>query len=117
MNCPFLKEARVKYCEKSAVRKMIRAASDIGQEACATPRYQHCAVYRRHAEDTQLEQCPYLRESLAQYCATAPSPRFIPYSEPLTSRCGTDAYRYCDVFLGTVSVEAVSGMPVPDRLR
>lgn len=104
MNCPFLKEARVKYCDKSAIRKLIRVSGQAAQETCSSPRYRQCGVYRRLAEDAHLgepaEQCPFLRESLAQYCATSALSRFIPYSEPPQSRCGGDSYRYCDVYLG-----------------
>jgi glycine cleavage system H protein len=123
MNCPFLQEARVKYCEKSAFRKMIRVAGHLPEETCATPRYKQCAVYQRFAEDSQDAQCPYLRESLAQYCATAASPQFIPYSEPLGSRCGNDSHRYCDVYLGTAGPErnkcrrVVAGMSMPEWLH
>lgn len=123
MNCPFLKEARVKYCDKSAFRKMIRIAGNVAQETCSSPRYKQCTVYGRYAEDSQDAQCPYLRESLAQYCATAASPRFIPYSEPVLSRCGDDSYRYCDVYLGTAPLEgekrehAVGGMRMPNWLH
>jgi len=111
MNCPFLKEARVKYCDKSAFRKMIRIAGNVAQETCSSPRYKQCAVYGRYAEDSQDAQCPYLRESLAQYCAASAVSRFIPYSEPLLSRCGSDSYRYCDVYLGAGNppVEATGG--------
>jgi len=127
MNCPFLKEARVKYCDKSAFRKMIRIAGNVAQEPCASPRYKQCAVYERHAEDSQDPQCPYLRESLAQYCAASAVSRFIPYSEPLLSRCGGDSYRYCDVYLGTANPPAqaagakrdcsVGGIRVPNWLH
>ncbi len=112
MNCPFLKEAHVKYCDKSAVRKMIRIAGHTAQETCSSRAYKQCAVYRQYAEDSEGTQCPYLRESLAQYCATSALSRFIPYSEPLLSRCGGDSYRYCDVYLGTTSppaAEAAAG--------
>ena len=154
MNCPFLKEARVKYCDKSAFRKLIRIAGDVAQETCATPRHRECSIYQRFAADSERKgarisapplenqkrgiqaarggpfcavpeeqaQCPYLRESLVQYCATSASPRFIPYSEPLLSRCGNDSYRYCDGFLGTAVSQAekqdyvVGGMRIPSWL-
>jgi len=106
MKCPFLKEARVKYCDKSAFRKMIRVAGNVAQETCSSARYKQCAVYGRYAEDSQDRQCPYLRESLAQYCAASTISRFIPYSEPLLSRCGSDSYRYCDVYLGAANPPA-----------
>jgi glycine cleavage system H lipoate-binding protein len=117
MNCPFLKEARVKYCDKSAIRKLIRISGDVAQETCSSPRYRQCTVYQRHAGGSDRSPCPpgqapcsplcpYLRESLAQYCATAAVSRFIPYSEPLLSRCGSDSYRYCDVYLGYTNSSA-----------
>jgi glycine cleavage system H lipoate-binding protein len=127
MNCPFLKEARVKYCDKSAFRKMIRIAGNVAQETCSSPRYKQCGVYGRYAEDSQDAQCPYLRESLAQYCAASAVSRFIPYSEPLLSRCGSDSYRYCDEYLGTANPPAqaaggkrdasVGGIRVPTWLH
>ncbi|HVN05165.1 MAG TPA: hypothetical protein VMT86_12145 [Bryobacteraceae bacterium] len=127
MNCPFLKEARVRYCEKAAFRKMIRIAGDVAQETCSSPRYRGCGVYRLYADDSEDTRCPYLRESLTQYCAAASVSRFIPYSDPLLSRCGSDSYRYCDVYLGAAnssapvaaerSERAVGGMLVPNWLH
>jgi glycine cleavage system H lipoate-binding protein len=128
MNCPFLKEARVKYCDKSSIRKMIRIAGHVAQETCSSRRYKQCAVYGRFPEDSEGTQCPYLRESLAQYCAASTVSRFIPYSEPLLSRCGGDSYRYCDVYLGTAAPPtgqaapgkrdgAVGGIVVPNWLH
>lgn len=34
-----------------------------------------------------------------QYCSASPATRFIPYSESLLSRCGTDGHRYCELFV------------------
>lgn len=128
MNCPFLKEARVRYCEKAALRKMIRIAGEVATETCSSPRYKECAVYQRDPDDSHDAQCPHLRESLTQYCATTAVPRFIPYSEPLLSRCGDDSYRYCDVYLGIAkpmdtqdagerSDQAVGGIRTPSWLH
>jgi glycine cleavage system H lipoate-binding protein len=114
MRCPFLKEARVKYCEKSAFRKMIRISGDVAEETCSSGRYKQCSVYQRYADDSDDKQCPYLRESLTQYCAAASVPRFIPYSESLLSRCGNDAYRYCDAYLGMAHPPAASGVEKGD---
>ena len=127
MRCPYLKEARVKYCDKSAFRKMIRIAGDLARETCSSPRYRQCSVYRRFAEDSANAHCPYLRESPAQYCATASVTRFIPYSESLLSRCTNEGYRYCDVYLalanppGTAAAAekrdcSAGGIRVPDWL-
>ena len=126
MKCPYLKEARVKYCEKSAIRKMIRVPGNVAQETCSSRRYRECVVYQRDADDCDAAQCPYLRESLTRYCATASVTRFIPYSESLLSRCANDAYRFCDVYLGMAHAQApesdgkrdleVAGMQVPNWL-
>lgn len=103
MSCPFLREARVKFCDKSAFRKMIRISGPAAEESCSTPRYRECAVYRRYAQNPNAgpypEQCPYLRESLAQYCAASAVSQLIPYSEPPLSRCSSDSSRYCDVYM------------------
>ncbi|MFN7998730.1 MAG: hypothetical protein U0Q18_34220 [Bryobacteraceae bacterium] len=99
MPCPFLKEARVKFCDKSAVRKMIRIAGDVARETCSTPAHQECSVYRRFALESPAPQCPYLRESPVQYCSSASVTRFIPFSDSLLSRCTNDSHRFCDVYL------------------
>ncbi len=127
MQCPFLKEARVKYCDRSAVRKMIRIPGNVAQETCSSPRYRECAVYQRYPTSSGGERCPYLRESPAQYCATASVTRFIPYSESLLSRCTSEAHRYCDMYLavahppapegpGARQDNAVGGIRAPGRL-
>jgi glycine cleavage system H lipoate-binding protein len=102
MTCPFLREAQVKYCRSAAVRKLIpltpAAKSD---EKCGSAEYVSCAVYAAHQEDDAPASgpCPFLRESLMQYCGAAPVAKFVPYSESLISRCGNDSFRYCEVYL------------------
>ncbi|HLY16350.1 MAG TPA: hypothetical protein VKR61_03965 [Bryobacteraceae bacterium] len=94
-------------------------AGNVAQETCSSPRYGECAIYQRDAEDSQKRQCPYLHESLAQSCRASAVSRLIPYHEPLLSRCGTDSYRYCDVYLGAANPPAepatglVGGIRVP----
>ena len=65
--------------------------------------------------------CPYLGESLMQYCAAAPVMKIVPYSESLLSRCGTDGYRYCELYLGMahpgLDAEEVDGIALPEWLR
>jgi len=119
MSCPFLKEARVKYCAKSAIRKMIPIAGNVAQEICSLPRYRECSVYRGGALDSREPQCPHLRESTAEYCAAAAVSRLIPATQPLLSRCGSDAHRYCDVFLGAANrtgAETIGGILMPSWL-
>jgi glycine cleavage system H lipoate-binding protein len=126
MRCPYLKEARVKYCDRAALRKMIRLPGDVERETCSSPRYTDCSVYQGYADGSQEGHCPYLRESLTQYCAAASVTRFIPFSDSLMSRCGNDGFHYCDTYLPLAHADAqpanagrqasVAGIPMPDRL-
>ena len=123
MTCPFLKEAQVKYCQTASVRKLIPlAANGPANEKCASTAHTSCAVFRQNpdaADDTGA--CPYLRESLMQYCGAAPVPKMIPYSESLLSRCGGSSYRYCELYLAMAHPEperhSVDGIALPDWLR
>jgi glycine cleavage system H lipoate-binding protein len=123
MTCPFLKEAQVRYCRSSTVRKLIplspAAQSD---EKCSSASHASCPVYQSQPEDeTAFGPCPYLRESLMQYCGAASVAKFVPYSESLLSRCGNDGYRYCELYLAMAHpgkpADDVDGIPMPDWLR
>jgi glycine cleavage system H lipoate-binding protein len=101
MQCPFLREAQVRQCRSAAVRKQIlRTPHPSEQEKCSSPDYVSCPVYREQpASRPAAGRCPYLDESPMQFCAAAPVEKYIPYSESLLSRCGSDRYRFCDLFL------------------
>lgn len=121
MACPFLKEAQVKYCRTATVRKLIPLAQGLGtDEKCASAAHTGCKVFQMQPDpESASGPCPYLRESLMQYCGAAPVPKFVPYSESLLSRCGNDGFRYCELYLSmahpvTPSDEAV---PTPNWLR
>jgi len=123
MTCPFLKEAQVKYCGTSAIRKLIPlAAAGNADEKCASAAHSACPVYRSQpAMETAVGSCPYLRESLMQYCGAAPVTRFVPYSESLLSRCGNDSFRYCELYLSMAHprrpAEEVDGVALPGWLE
>lgn len=122
MTCPFLKETQVRYCQSAAFRKMIPlASSGHAEEKCSSPKYPSCAVYREQAAEQTGGLCPYLRESLMQYCGAAPVAKFVPYSESLLSRCGNDGHRYCELYLGMAHPNARAGnadeIPLPDWLN
>lgn len=129
MTCPFLKETEVKFCQMAGVRKMIplggasAPASLPVAEKCTSPAFVTCPVFRnREAETAATDRCPWLQDSLMQYCAAAPVTRFVPYSESSISRCGTDAFRYCDLYLGMAhpqrgEEEEVDGVRMPGWLR
>ncbi len=122
MTCPFLKEAQVKYCRAVSQRKLIpMTLSGRVEEKCSSAGYISCLVYRAQApgEGTAVV-CPYLCESLMQYCGGAPVAKFVPYSESLQSRCGNDGYRYCELYLSMAHPEdtcnEVHGVAMPEWL-
>jgi glycine cleavage system H lipoate-binding protein len=122
MTCPFLAEKDVRYCLMAGRRKLIPAALPAA-EKCTSPQFATCPVYRgQEAETAATDRCPWLQESLMQYCSAAPVTRFVPYSESSISRCGSDAFRYCDLYLSmahpdTGDEEDVDGVRVPSWLR
>ncbi len=101
MKCPFLQEARVKFCGGAAYKKMIvENPGQSGNEKCSTSDYKDCQFLKRHHEDAAPHShCPFLQESLVQYCSAASVTKYIPYSESLLSRCGTETHRYCEIYL------------------
>jgi glycine cleavage system H lipoate-binding protein len=123
MTCPFLKETQVRYCQTSAVRKLIPLAqAGRADEKCSSADHASCPVYRTQPQQQPVSgPCPYLGESLMQYCGAAPVAKLIPYSESLLSRCGNDGFRYCQLYLAmahpNVEAEEVDGTPLPGWLK
>jgi glycine cleavage system H lipoate-binding protein len=123
MTCPFLKEAQVKYCLASPVRKLIPlAAAGRAQEKCGSDAYATCPVYRMQAgAPAAPAPCPYLGESLMQYCGAAPVAKMMPYSESVLSRCGNSRYRYCELYLAMANpampADEVDGIPLQQGLH
>ncbi len=112
MRCPFLREAQVKNCQASNIRKMIvRSQDDEAGELCSTPDYIHCQAIRQCHEDHPAgARCPFLHESLMQYCAASPVTKYVPYSDSSMLKCGSDNHRYCDAYLAAAMPEISSGM-------
>ena len=101
MRCQFLREAQVKFCRASAYRKMIvRLAENTENERCSSGDYINCpAAKMHHEENPSSSHCPFLHESLVQYCTAAAVTKYIPYTESLLSQCGTDSHKYCELHL------------------
>ena len=122
MTCPFLKEAQVRYCQASPVRKLIPlAAAGPAEEKCSSQQYLTCPVFRTQPVEPAVSgDCPYLAGSLMQYCGAAPVAKMIPYGESLLSRCGCDRFRYCELYLSMahprVPADDVDGIPLPEWL-
>ncbi len=118
MRCPFLREAQVKFCRASAYRKMIvRLSEQNNHERCSSPEYIHCSAAKQHWEEhPSIDHCPFLHESLVQYCSAAAVTKYIPYSESLNSRCGTESHAYCELFL-SLSQPHTADIPAADPLQ
>ncbi len=108
MRCPFLREAQVKFCCASEFKKLIvrgpsealPAGSRANEERCSSPVYVSCPSMKQHIEELpSQDRCPFLQESLCQYCAAASIVKYVPYSDPVLTRCGTSSHRYCDLLL------------------
>ncbi len=126
MSCPFLKEASVRYCHGSSLRKLIvTEAGASATERCSTAGYTGCPAYRDQKPQAGLpDRCPFLQESLAHYCSAAPVRRFLPFSQQ-AGRCGGDGYQYCELYLAisrpvtpgdSRTVPHVRDIPVPADL-
>ncbi len=115
MRCPYLREAQVKSCSAAAYRKFIvRNAGNSENERCSSSAYVDCPVAREHIEENpSIDHCPFLHESLVQYCAVAAVPTYIPYTESGLSRCGTDGYSYCELFAELEHAVGESAVPPP----
>jgi glycine cleavage system H lipoate-binding protein len=121
MQCPYIRETRVNSCANSGIRKLIpQAEGMVATGRCAAGDWRECAWCSAEAKQEVSLNCPLRQESLMQYCAAAPVMRFVPYSEPLLSRCGSDAYHYCELFLDVMSAsrhaEAELSCAPPDLL-
>jgi len=125
MTCPFLREAQVKFCHTASVRKLIpltvAAGKGRGEEKCSSIGYLTCRVYQSQpTEGPSGGPCPYLGESLMQYCAAAPVAKLVPFSESLLSRCGSGSFRYCELYVSmahpVAAHDEVDGIAMPAEL-
>lgn len=108
MRCPFLREAQVKFCCASEFKKLIvrgqmknsAAGEYASEERCSSPAYATCPSAKQRFEDVpSRDHCPFLQESLCQYCAAASVVKYVPYSDPSLTRCGTSGHRYCELLM------------------
>ena len=111
MRCPFLREAQVKYCQGAPIKKMIaRLPNGLGIERCSSNEYLNCPSLKQHQEEhPQQARCPFLQESLVQYCAASSVTKYVPYSEASIIRCGNDGHRYCDLYLSIAAPNQAGG--------
>jgi len=112
VRCPFLREAHVQSCQASPIRKQIVRTGSAVDERCASPTWHECSVVRElNEEHPSAGSCPFRTESLAQYCSAAPVTKLIPWSDQAFSRCGSEAHRYCDLYLALARTSAPAAAP------
>lgn len=101
MRCPFLGEAKVRFCSISAYRKPLPLDSiHESDQICSSADYVNCPVAQGQLEGRDnLAQCPFLTEAQVQFCQAAPTTKFIPFSDDLRARCNGAGYRYCESYL------------------
>ena len=79
---------------------IVRTEENAENEKCSSSAYVNCPAMKQHREEIPIQShCPFLQESLVQYCSASSLTKFIPYSESLLTRCGSDSHQYCDVYL------------------
>ena len=101
MFCPFLREATATYCLSAPLAKaLLHDAIDSGSDRCTTPEHASCRyAVEAGAGAPAAARCPSLAEREVQFCAAVSSPQFIPYAAVLPSRCSTDAFRHCGLYI------------------
>ena len=101
MRCPFLREEQVKSCQVAPFRKSLARSSATGAgELCTSADHRSCPALREsHEAHPDASRCPFLHESLVQFCAASPRPTYVPWSESPDLRCAHDGHRYCELFL------------------
>lgn len=115
MRCPFLREEQVKSCRAVPFRKpLARSALKGTDERCSSPEHVHCAAAPQSREaHPARSRCPFLLESLVQFCAAAPVPAYVPWSESPDLRCGHDGHRFCDLYLAVAGARGRGPAPGP----
>jgi len=108
MRCPFLREEQIKSCQAAPFRKSLaRSAAQAGSERCSSPEYRGCLMLRQsHEAHPSPSRCPFLSESLAQFCAATPVATYVPWSASPEQRCAHDGHRFCSVFLDARGADA-----------
>jgi glycine cleavage system H lipoate-binding protein len=135
VRCPFLREEQVKSCQVAPFRKSLARSFATGEgERCTSTDHRTCpALHESREAHPDGSRCPFLRESLVQFCAASPRPTYVPWSESPDLRCAHDGHRFCELFLAAAGDSArgpalpaadadeagaavVDGVPVPGWL-
>lgn len=100
MHCPFLRKLNVKYCGLYGGKRIPLSAENAAAERCLSREYLDCALVRETADaGAPQDHCPHLCVEDVHYCDLAPVRKLVPCNRAVTSRCGGDGHRYCDLYL------------------
>lgn len=99
MTCPFLSETHVRTCAAATCRKVLATPFlSTTDERCSTSRHADCSVFKERGGVCE-GVCPHLEERLVQFCTAVAVPRYVPYSSPAVTPCGSEAFRFCEAYL------------------
>jgi glycine cleavage system H lipoate-binding protein len=97
--CPFLRDATVTFCRQAPAAKALPLeAIDQASSRCNGPDHASCPYAPKEAGD-KAGRCPALEERQVRYCVAASTAKPVPALTMLPSRCSTDAYRHCALYL------------------
>ncbi len=129
MHCPFLRKLNVKYCGLYGGKRIPLSADNATAERCLSREYLDCTLVRGAAEaGAPQDHCPHLCVEDVHYCDLAPVRKLVPCNRDVSSRCGGDGHRYCDLYLalaeprhplatpGNAAGGADDDPPLPDDL-
>ncbi len=113
MRCAFLCEEQVKSCQAAPFRTvLVRAAARPDLERCSSAAHVGCPVAPGSREaHPSLSHCPFLHETLVQFCGLTPLPTYVPWTDSPELRCAHGGHRYCELFAGSTAGGA--GEPGP----
>jgi glycine cleavage system H lipoate-binding protein len=93
---------------------IVDASEPASPERCSSPAFVECpSAPHEEADAAGAQHCPNLQISLMQYCSAASVTKYIPYSESLLSRCGTENHRYCELYLAIAEPDDCQTRPDP----
>ena len=116
MSCPFLRETVVRSCDAAPLRKPLANVCEPGAtDKCSSAEHASCPVFRARG-GVETGACSFFHESPVQYCGAASVTRYLPYSPAEATRCGSEAYRYCDAYLALQRPYSGDEVSAPEHL-
>lgn len=111
MRCPFLVESTAWFCELQPTRLLPRCEeSTSGPSPCFGGPSPACPFVQRGeiatVEHDDRGTCNRLRQRRVLACDAAPRRNYFPYVQGLLSRCQSDSFRFCPLYLGRETPQA-----------